>query len=67
MENLAIGNIILLILPILVIQIGLIVFALVDLSKREKVTGGSKVIWVFVILLFQIFGPLAYFIIGRKE
>jgi len=67
MENLAIGNIILVFLPILLIQIGLIVVALVDLSKRDQVTGGNKVLWVIVILFFQILGPLAYFIIGRKE
>jgi len=67
MGNLGISNILLLIIPILVIQIGLIVLALVDLNKRDKVTGDSKILWVIIILLFQIFGPLAYFIIGRKE
>ena len=67
MENLAIGSIILLVLPILIIQIGLIILAFVDLNKRDKVTGGNKMIWVVIILLFQIMGPLAYFIIGRKE
>ena len=67
MENLVIGSIILLVLPILIIQIGLIILAFVDLNKRDKVTGGSEILWVIIILLFQIFGPLAYFIIGRKE
>ncbi len=67
MVNLGLSNILLLIVPILVIQIGLIVLALVDLNKRDKVTGDSKILWVIIIILFQIFGPLAYFIIGRKE
>ena len=50
MENLGISNIILLILPILVIQIGLIVFALVDFNKRDKVTGKyTQKLWLLMI------------------
>ena len=54
-------------IPILIIEIGLIVWALVDLTKRERVKGGSKVVWVLVILLFEFIGPILYLAWGREE
>ncbi|MFW6256586.1 MAG: PLDc N-terminal domain-containing protein [Bacillota bacterium] len=60
-------NVFLLIIPLLLLQIGLLIFALLDLSKREHVLGGNKLIWVLIILFFQVLGPLVYFVIGRKE
>lgn len=55
-----------LLIPILIIQIGLMIFALVDLIRREK-TKGPKWVWVLVILLFNIIGPIVYLIVGRDE
>jgi hypothetical protein len=37
-------------IPILLIQLGLIVYALVDLSKRKNVRGG-KTLWVVLLIL----------------
>ena len=53
-------------IPLLLIQVGLIVWALVDLAKRESVKGGSKVIWVLVILIFEFIGPILYLAWGRE-
>ena len=55
------------ILPLLLIQLALIVWALVDLAKRDRVKGGSKVLWVVVILLFEFLGPILYLAWGREE
>jgi len=55
------------VIPLLVIQVGLIVWALVDLTKRERVKGGSKVVWVLVILIFEFIGPILYLAWGREE
>lgn len=41
--------------------------ALVDLIKGEKVTGGNKLVWGIIIILFNMIGPIVYLIIGRKE
>ena len=60
-------ELILLIIPIFLIIFGLMVAALLDLSRRERVTGGNKLLWVPFIVLFQIVGPLAYFMFGRKD
>lgn len=55
------------ILPLLLIQLALIVWALVDLFKRDRVKGGSKVLWVIVILVFEFLGPILYLAWGREE
>lgn len=59
-------RLILLLLPLIAIQIGLMVYALVDLAKRERVKG-DKWIWVVVIVLVNIIGPIVYLVAGREE
>lgn len=54
-------------IPLGVIQLGLMVFALVDLARREVVKGGRKWPWVLVIVLLDIFGPIMYLLIGREQ
>ena len=50
------------------IQIGLDVFALIDLYRRPaaQVAIGNKWIWVAIILLVNILGPILYLAIGRR-
>lgn len=58
---------ILLIIPLAVIQFGLLVFALYDLVKRNRVRGGNKLVWGLLIVLVRIIGPILYLTIGREE
>ncbi len=53
--------------PIFVLGLALLAYALVDLFKRKHVTGGKKIMWVLVAVCFQIVGPIAYLVFGRKE
>lgn len=55
-----------LIIPLLIIQLGLIIVALMDLWRRDK-TNGPKWVWVLVILLVNFIGPILYFVVGRDE
>ncbi|MEH7383311.1 PLD nuclease N-terminal domain-containing protein [Bacillus sp. JJ1533] len=55
-----------LIAPIFVIQLILMVTALIDLARSEQ-TNGPKLLWVFVIVLVSMLGPILYFVIGRKR
>jgi hypothetical protein len=55
-----------LIIPLLLIQIGLAIFALIDLSRREK-TRGPKWMWALIIIFGEMFGPIIYFLVGRSE
>ena len=53
-------------IPIILLQLLLIVVALVDLARRPKVNG-PKWIWVVIIVLINFIGPIAYFLVGRRE
>ncbi|MBI3241534.1 MAG: PLDc_N domain-containing protein [Chloroflexi bacterium] len=53
-------------IPIILLQLGLMIFALVDLSRREK-TKGPKWLWALVIIFVNLIGPILYFVVGREE
>ena len=55
-----------LLIPVILIELGLMITALVDLIRREK-TRGPKWAWVLVIVLINFIGPIIYFVAGRKE
>lgn len=55
-----------LLIPIAVIQLGLMIAALVDLARRNS-TNGPKWLWVLVILFVNLIGPVVYFLVGREE
>ena len=55
-----------LISPLVLIQLGLMVFALLDLRKRDK-TRGPKWMWALIIIFGELVGPIVYFIIGRID
>ncbi|MCJ1978410.1 PLDc N-terminal domain-containing protein [Lactococcus paracarnosus] len=54
------------IMPILVIHFVLALIALVDLIKNWKVRT-MPIIWLFIILILNLIGPVLYFIIGRQQ
>ena len=45
----------------------LIVIALVSALRSNFSDTTTKLIWVLVIILLPFFGPILYFIIGRKQ
>ncbi|KGA96693.1 Negative regulatory protein YxlE [Alkalihalobacillus alcalophilus ATCC 27647 = CGMCC 1.3604] len=54
-----------LVMPIIILQLILMVFALFNCAKQAA-TNGPKWMWVLIIIFINIFGPILYFIIGRK-
>ena len=60
-------EIVLLLLPIFLIELGLIVFALRDLLRPERhVRGDSKLMWGLIIVFISLLGPIVYFVVGRE-
>ena len=54
--------------PIVIIQIGLMVAALHDLEQEDRhVRGGSKLVWALVIVFVNVIGPIVYLVAGRDE
>jgi hypothetical protein len=61
-------SLLLILLPIVVIDLGLVVFSLVDLFKPERrVIGDNKLVWALIIVLVGTIGPIVYLLAGRKQ
>ena len=61
-------SLLLILLPIVVIELGLVVFSLVDLFKPERrVIGDNKLVWALVIVVVGTIGPIVYLLAGRKQ
>lgn len=68
MNDLDTGQLLLLLTPVILIQLGLIVLALRDLLRPERlVRGDSKLMWGIIIVLINLIGPILYFAVGRRE
>jgi len=55
-----------LIIPLALVDLGLKVFAIYDLIKTDRVSSDRKWLWAVIILVINLFGPLLYFLIGRR-
>ena len=61
------ASLLLILLPLVVIEVGLVVFSLVDLFKPERrVVGDNKLVWALVIVVVGTIGPIVYLLAGRK-
>lgn len=58
-----------LLLPLVIIDVALKIFGLVNLARTEKehVRGGSKLLWALIILFVNTFGTIVYFVFGKKN
>ncbi|EPM2573230.1 negative regulator of sigma-Y activity [Listeria monocytogenes] len=55
-----------LIIPVILLYLALLLTAIIDLTKNWN-ERKNPVIRLVVIIVINIFGPIAYFIFGRKE
>ena len=54
--------------PLVLIDLAVVIYCIVDLYKPDRrVRGGSKLVWLLVILLVSTLGWVAYLLIGREE
>jgi hypothetical protein len=61
-------QVIALLAPVVIIQLGLMITALYDLEREERVVrGGNKLVWVLIIVFLNVIGPIVYFVAGRDE
>lgn len=62
------SQLLLLLAPVIVIELGLLVLALRDLLRPERhVRGDSKLMWGLIIVFIGLLGPLLYFAVGRED
>lgn len=53
--------------PLILIQLAVEIYALVDLGRKGKTKNLSPVIWVLIILLVNMIGAILYLLIGRSD
>ena len=61
------STVVLLLVPLFLLELALMVIALIDVVRRDRVRGGNKVIWIIVIVLINVIGPIIYLLFGREE
>lgn len=55
------------IIPLLIAELALGITALVHVLRHPHYRFGNKVMWAIVVMVFQIIGPVIYFVFGRGE
>jgi hypothetical protein len=55
------------IIPLAVIQFGLMIAALVHVLRHDTYRTGNRVLWIILVLLISIIGPVLYFTLGRGD
>ncbi len=53
--------------PLLLLQLGLAIAAVVDLARRKRVRYLPKAAWVLICVFVNTLGPMVYFLIGRGD
>jgi hypothetical protein len=55
------------IIPILIVQYGLMIAALVHILRHKNYRIGNRVIWIVISVVVNTIGPILYFTIGKGE
>lgn len=54
-------------IPIFIVELALMLTALIHVLKHDKYRFGNRVLWIIIVVFFQIIGPILYFTVGRGE
>ena len=53
--------------PVILIELTLMIIALRHVLRHRTYRFGNRVLWIFLVVLLQIIGPVLYLSIGRGE
>ena len=56
-----------LLLPLILLELLLMITALVHVLKHHYYRFGNRILWVIIVVVIQIIGPVVYFAFGRGE
>lgn len=54
-------------IPLIIAELALAITALVHVLRHPNYRFGNKVLWIVIVLVIQIIGPVAYFAFGRGD
>lgn len=62
------AGLLLALLPLALIDLGVVVYCILDLYKPDRrVRGGNKTVWLLIILFISALGWVAYLLAGRED
>lgn len=67
MDSGQIINIIKIAWPLIVIQLGLQIYAIIDIIRRKKTRNLSVPVWIIIVIFGEIIGSILYLLFGRAE
>lgn len=57
-----------LIIPLIIVQFGLLAYTIRHILTHENYKRGSRIIWLVVVIVgMEFIGPIAYFLFGKEE
>lgn len=56
-----------LLIPFVIAELILVITALIHVFRHSTYRFGNRIMWVLIVLLIQIAGPIIYFILGRGD
>lgn len=65
--NLDLSSMLPFLIPLAVIQIGLMIAALIHILTHKTYNTGNRILWVIISLCISIIGPVIYFCVGRSD
>lgn len=54
-------------IPLIVVQVALGLIALIHVLRHPHYRFGNKIMWAVIVLIFNLIGPIVYFVFGRGE
>lgn len=54
-------------IPLIILQLGLAIFAIVDVLKHPYYKFGNRTLWILVCALISLIGPIVYFAFGKGD
>lgn len=54
-------------IAIVVVQVALAVYCIIDIVRRPAVLGGHKWVWIVIVALFNLVGSIVYLAVGRTQ
>ncbi|WP_287883193.1 PLD nuclease N-terminal domain-containing protein [Agathobacter sp.] len=54
-------------IPLIAIEAGLLLYGLIHVLTHKNYKCGNRLIWVLVVCLFSIVGPILYIILGKED
>ena len=56
-----------LLIPLVVLQLSLVAWAVIHILRHDTYKCGSRALWLIVSLCVSLIGPVLYFTVGKEE